>query len=288
MLFSISIGKPIPTSPTSKGRAHRKKPVCVALVLGGGGARGAAHLGVIEELEKANIPIDLIVGSSIGGLVGSLYADEPNSDSLKEKLSSVKRRHLTYYNPFIIRNGLWGFKSMSKFLKKNLTATHFDELKIPLKVVATNLHDGEKVVLSGGELTPSICASCAVPFFFQPVSIYGRLLVDGGVVDPVPIQVAKLSNPKLIIAVDISGDKKMRRPKNMLQVTKQSLQIANIQLSANSSLDADIIIKPQIDTNISLFNNKEYDALYLAGKKAARDALPEIEKKLFEINHPNN
>ena len=276
---------PLPPLPEA---VKIEKPICVALVLGGGGARGAAHLGVLEVLEEANIPIDLIVGSSIGGFVGSLYADQPNSFLLKEKLMRVKRKHLTYYNPFVIRNGLWGSKSMSKFLNSNLQAKHFKDLQIPLKVVATNLLDGDEVVLSGGEITPSVCASCAVPFYFQPVSIYGRLLVDGGVVDPVPIKVARESNPKLVIAVDISGTASAKRPKNMIQATKLSFQIANIQHSANSAMDADIVIKPHIDSSISLFNHKDYEALYQSGREATKKALPEIEKKLLEITYLNN
>ncbi|MCH9632899.1 MAG: putative NTE family protein [Chlamydiae bacterium] len=277
--------QPLTSLPKS---AKIEQPVCVALVLGGGGARGAAHLGVLEALEEANIPIDLIVGSSIGGFIGSLYADQPNSALLKKKLEKVKRKHLTYYNPVIIRNGLWGFKSMSKFLNSNLQAKTFKELQIPLKVVATNLLDGEEVVLSGGEITPSVCASCAVPFYFQPVSIYGRLLVDGGVIDPVPIKVARQSNPRIVIAVDISGTASSKRPKNMIQATKLSFQIANIQHSANSAMDADIVIKPYIDSSVSLFNHKEYEALYQSGKKAAQKALPEIERKLLEIKLSSN
>lgn len=273
--------QPLPSLPEA---VKIEKPIHTALVLGGGGARGSAHLGVLEVLEGANISIDLIVGSSIGSFVGALYADNPDAAYLKQKLLQVKRRDLTYYNPLVMRLGIWNARAMTQFLEQQLRAKSYHELKIPLKVVATNLLDGDEVVFSGGELVPSICASCAVPFYFQPVSLYGRLLVDGCIVDPVPIKIAKESNPKLIIAVDLSGIVNHTPPKNMLEAVKQSVKIANMRHCANSALDADVIIKPTIDSSIDFFDDKHSMELYQAGKEAAMLALPTIQKKIEEIN----
>ncbi len=263
-----------------------EKPIRVALVLGAGGSRGIAHLGVIEELEKAGVPIDLIVGSSIGSFIGALYADNPCADDLIEHLMALKSTQLMHYNPFSMRGGIFKVKSLEKYLEKNLSTHKFEGLQIPLEVVATNLLDGDPVVLSGGELISSICASCAIPFCFQPVPMYGRLLADGGLVEPVPVNVALKSQPQLTIAVDLSGLIVTKPPKNILQMTKRGFHIANIQHCKNSAAQADIVIKPQIDANINILSNKSHDALYLAGKKAALKALPEILKKLEAANAP--
>lgn len=278
---SLSYQYPLPALPEP---VELENPVRVALVLGGGGARGMAHLGVLEELEKANVPIDLIVGCSIGSFIGVLYADNPSIDTLKETMLSIKRKNLIYYNPFSMRGGLWKTKSMDKYLHSTLQAQTFKDLKIPMKIVATNLLDGDTVVLSNGELIPSICASCAVPFCFQPVPLYGRLLADGGIVDPVPIQAAKEANPRLIIAVDLSGLIAGKPPKNIFQITKRSFKIANIRHAENSAREADIVIKPKISSNINFFDDSKRSELYLAGKKATKEALPEIQRKLDEIN----
>lgn len=278
---SIAYQRPLPALPEP---IKIEKPIRVALVLGAGGARGMAHLGVLEELEKANVPIDLIVGSSIGSFVGVLYADNPDINQLIEEMSAVKAKHLIHYNLFAMKGGLWQTKSIDKFLKSHLTAKSFQELKIPLKIVATDLIDGEQVTLSGGDLIPSVCASCAVPFCFQPVPLYGRLLSDGCIVDPVPIQAALEANPRMTIAVDLSGLITGKAPKTIYDITKRSFKIATIRHCENSAKKADVVIKPQINANIDFFNNKHHEELYLAGKKAAREALPEIQEKLKKIN----
>lgn len=255
-------------------------PTRVALVLGEGGSRGAAHLGVLEELEKANIPIDLIVGCSIGSFVGALYADEPNAQKLSEALLHLKTRHLLSFNPFSTKKGLLRDKALENFLSNKLQAQTFETLKIPLIVATTDLLSGESVYLEGGELVPTICASCAIPFFFQPREIYGRLLVDGVLTDPIPIHVAKKYNPQLIIAVDLSGLLIEQQPKNLFQITKRSFDILKIKQSENASKEADIVIKPEIHSNIHFLNTRYTQKVYEAGKKAARDQIELIKQKL--------
>lgn len=276
---SLAYQKPLPSLPEP---IQIDKPVRVALVLGAGGSRGMAHIGVLEELEKADIPIDLIVGSSIGSFVGALYAYDPHIDSLKEKVMNIKSSKLIHWNPFSMRGGLWKTKAIKSFLENELGPAEFKDLQIPLKIIATNLLDGDAVTLAGGELIPGICASCAVPFCFQPVALYGRLCADGCLVDPVPIQSAKEHKPKLIIAVDLSGIVAGNAPKNIYQITKRSINIANIKHSNHACKDADVVIKPHIDCGTNFFDNSKGYEIYLAGKEAARKALPEIQRKLAE------
>lgn len=254
--------------------------VRVALVLGEGGTRGMAHLGVLEELEKANIPIDLIVGCSIGSFVGALYADQPDIKELKSKLFKLKTRNLLSFNPFSTRRGIWKDKSLEKFLTQNLKATHFEQLKIPLVIVSTDLLKGESVYLRGGELVPTICASCAIPFFFQPRELYGRVLVDGVLTDPIPISVAKEYHPLVTIAVDLSGLLQEEQPRNLFQITKRSYDILKIRHNENSTKEADVVIKPMIDSNITFLDSRHHEVLYESGKKAALEAIEKIQDKL--------
>lgn len=268
----------LPKGPTLE------KPIQVALVLGEGGSRGAAHLGVLEELELAGIPIDLIVGCSIGSFVGALYADQPDANALTEKLLHVKTSQLISFNPFTTKKGLMRDKILLKFLKSHLKATTFDELKIPLIVASTDLIKGESVYFEGGQLVDTISASCALPLFFQPKELYGRLLVDGVLTDPIPIQAAKKKNPKYIIAVDLSGLLEETAPKNLVQVTKRSYDIFKIKYSQNSTIDADVVIKPKINSNITFLNTKYTDQVYEAGRLAAKEQIPKIKELLKNLS----
>ncbi len=244
-----------------------------------------AHLGVLKELESADIPIDLIVGCSIGSFVGALYADSPDATELALKFSDIKTSKLLSFNPFSTRRGIWRDKSLERFLTQNLKATHFDQLKIPLIITTTDLLKGESVFLSGGEIVPTICASCAIPFFFQPKELYGRVLVDGMLTDPIPIQIAKDQNPLVIIAVDLSGLLNQKDPKNLFQITKRSYDILKIQHNQNSTHGADIVIKPQIDSNITFLNTKHSNHLYEAGRQATRNVIEDIRAKLEEASY---
>jgi len=167
------------------------QPVRLALVLGGGGAKGLAHVGVLEELEKANIPIDLVVGCSAGSIIGALYCDCPCTDHLKDTLLTLKTSLLVDIDFWNARFGLCQGRSLRKFLRNNLDATTFEELKLPFFLVATDLYSSELIIMGGGPLVPAIEASCSIPFVFVPVSLHGRAFVDGGMIDPVPVRVAK-------------------------------------------------------------------------------------------------
>lgn len=258
------------------------KPVRVALVLGEGGARGMAHIGVLQELEEAQIPVDLIVGCSIGSFVGALYADEPDIENLKEKLFKIKTSQLLFFNPFSTKRGLLKDRALEKFMHSHLQSKEFDQLKIPLIVATTDLLSGEGVYLSNGPIIPPVCASCAIPFFFQPRELYGRILVDGALTDPIPIEGAKPYHPEVIVAVDLSGLLVEKSPKNLFQITKQSFNILKIQHNKKSTLGADVVIKPKINANLNFLDSRHGESLYEAGRKAARESIPTIQFLLKE------
>ena len=256
-----------------------QKPMNVALVLGGGGSRGMAHVGVLEEFEKAGIPISLIVGCSSGSLVGALYADRPDALFVKETLEPLKRRDLMDYRLLDFRYGFVRGTGLRLMLRSKLRSRRFEELKVPLIVVATDLLEGELVTIGGGEVVPAVHASCAIPLYFQPVEAYGRILVDGAVIDPVPVKVAKLYNPKVVIAVDLSALLAKELPRHLLGVAMRSWEISFRHQSMECMKGADVIIRPNIG-DVGLFDDQKTELTYEAGKLAAREWIPKIKELL--------
>lgn len=255
----------------------------VALVLGGGGSRGLAHVGVIEELQNAEIPIDLIVGTSAGGIVGALYADTQDIDYIKNILCPLKSSAILDYTLINSRYGFVTGYKLRDYLNKYLKSRTFEELKVPLIVVAADLYTGEVVTLGASELIPSVHASCAVPGMFRPVRLYGRYLIDGGILEPVPVQTARNNGAEIVIAVDISENLSEDLPKNIIDVMVRSFEICYLQLSNISMMSADVVIKPKI-RRVGMFcdTKSDKDKLYLAGREAARNAIPYI-KHLIEM-----
>lgn len=262
-----------------------KREIGVALVLGGGGARGMFHVGVLEVLQEANIPIDLIVGCSAGAVVGALYSDNPDGECVKELLIALKRKDLLEINFFKCRYGLCKGKSLTKFLAKNLQAKNFEDLQIPFIVVATDLEAGDIVNLGSGPIIPAVHASCAVPFFFEPVKMYGRILVDGGVLDPNPVATAKAYSPKMIIAVDLGELLPVTHPTNLFGIASRSAEIIHLKQSRASLKGANVVIRPSLHP-IGMFDDNHTCALYENGKKAAREVLSEIQDFYEKHVHP--
>ena len=260
--------------------------VHVALVLGGGGARGIAHAGVIEILEAHHIPVDLIVGSSAGSIIGALYADEPCAMSLKEKVINLRKADLLDLSWYSGVKMLWGYMTgpvegyaLKRFLKKTMRSTAFSELKIPLAVVATEVDSGKTFIIRSGPLDSALHASSAIPMMFSPVRLYGRTLVDGGVASPVPVEVAKQFSPKLIIAVDIGTSPDYGPVNNIYQLAMRSLHISYFNLAQSQTRMADIVIHPAVD-DYGIFDDSVNETLYEAGRQAALDALPSIQQAL--------
>jgi NTE family protein len=257
------------------------QPVRLGLVLGGGGAKGLAHVGVLEELEYAGIPIDLIVGCSAGSIVGALYADCPSCDHLKEVLLSLKTNLLIDLDFWHARYGLCQGKSLRQFLYANLCATNFDQLKIPFFLVATDLYSSELVIIGGGPIVPAVEASCSIPLVFVPVPLHGRTFVDGGVIDPVPVRVAKNFNAEVIVAVDLRGLLPQTFPTNLFEVATRSAEITLLWQSEDCIRNADVVIRPELG-NIGTFADEYNEQIYQAGKESARACIPKIKALLAE------
>jgi NTE family protein len=197
----------------------------VALVLGSGSSRGWAHIGVIEALEEEKIPIDYIAGCSIGSYVAAIYASG-GFKSLKEFVLRMDgKKVFSYFDVVFPRSGLLnGTKRLKELYSMHADAADFSDLKIPLMMVATDLATGKKVVLKSGSILNALRATMSIPGLFAPVKVKGRWLVDGGLVDPVPVGVARALEADVVIAVDlnsgvVSRTKRMRQNRRAAKKT---------------------------------------------------------------------
>lgn len=249
----------------------------VALVLGSGGVRGMAHIGVLEELHNAGIPIDLIVGCSAGSIAGALYADSLCIETAKRAVWRIRTHSLFDIELCNLRFGLSQGSSMHRVLDQNLCAETFEELKLPLVVVSSDLHSGELVIIGSGDLMKAVQASCSIPFVFVPCKYNGRILVDGGVINPVPVKVARDLGADIIIAVDLCELLDKTFPSNLFGVANRSAEIAFMWQNQACSRDADVVIRPRT-CGIGTFDDSQKRALYEAGRRAAREQLPLIQE----------
>ncbi|MBX9805788.1 MAG: patatin-like phospholipase family protein [Alphaproteobacteria bacterium] len=255
----------------------------IALVLGGGGAKGLGHVGVIEELLAAGIYPDLIVGCSAGAIVGALFADNPNVYHLKSILFEKKREHLLDISLLHIPFGLSNAASLDQFLKEHLRSKTFEELKIPFVAMTTSLEFGDLVPFGKGELVKPVRASAAFPGVFLPVKIRDGYYLDGAIADPVPVEVARALGAKFIIAVDLSGNLTKSLPNHGLGVLKRSIEIQYIHHCRTASSKADYAIKIPFE-DVGTFDDSQNEKIYEIGRATARKAIPSIQKLLKRGN----
>ena len=184
----------------------------VALVLGSGSSRGWAHIGAIEALEEANIPIDCIVGCSVGSYVGALYACGSLASLKDFVLEMDGQKVFSYFDVVFPRSGLLdGTRKVRELFSMHTDVERFSELNIPVSMVATDLNKGDKVVLKSGRIMEALRATMSIPGLFAPVKVKGRWLVDGGLIDPVPVGVARAMEADVVIAVDLNSSLMSRR-----------------------------------------------------------------------------
>ncbi|MFQ6609510.1 MAG: patatin-like phospholipase family protein [Fidelibacterota bacterium] len=199
----------------------------IGLALGSGSARGWAHIGVLEALDDHNIPIDCIAGSSIGAFVGAIYS-AGKLDSLKNfALQMDWKMVLSYFDVVFPRTGFLDGKKVHKLFSMHTDATTFDDLTIPVKMIATNLNTGEKVILDSGNIIDAIRASSSIPGVLTPVTRGSEILIDGGTVDPVPVGVAREMGAGIVIAIDLNSGlvEKRHQKKTVKQNRSKSRKI---------------------------------------------------------------
>jgi len=251
----------------------------IALVLGGGGVKGLAHVGVLEELANAGIKPDMIIGCSAGAIIGALYADNPDINHLKAILLGMIRDDLLDISLANLPFGLSSGSALQQFLNTQLHAKTFEELKIPFVVVATNLEFGDLVTFGTGPLEPAIRASAAFPGVFLPIQIEDQYFVDGGVVNAVPVEVAKKLGAEFVIAVDLSGDLPDTLPTHMLGILKRSLEISYNHQSNWAAKKADYVIKVPFK-GVDTFDDGINEHVYELGRKAGRAVIDDLRSRL--------
>lgn len=244
------------------------------MVLGGGGAKGLAHLGVLYELQQAGIKPDLIVGCSAGAIAGAMYASQHDLPKLINQLLNSKREHVISLD--ISPYSVYSSRKFMSFLNSHIPVKTFAELKVPLVVVATSLEFGTSVAFSTGPLIAPIMASAAVTGVFAPVQIDKDYYIDGGVVSPVPVSIAQQYKPQIIVAVNISENLPKTSPTNMAGLLKRALEISYREHAALNAKDADVIIDFEFN-NIGSFSDEKNAYLYQAGRDAAKKAIPKIK-----------
>jgi len=271
----------------------RKK---IGLALGGGAARGLAHIGVLSVLEKEDVPVDLIAGTSIGSVVGSLYARLKSADYLKTAVVNMDLRQWAHLvDPALPHRGLIKGKRIINLLKAHLGGDiDFKGLNIPFACVATDIFTGDEIVINDGKVLEAVRASISIPAVFTVAKWKNRYLADGGLVNPVPVSVVRKMGADFIIAVNVIPDpsdrrhqpteeqmKKIKEP-NLLETVLRSIYITTFALTKNSLKMADVGIEPHVGhIGVAEFHRAS-DLVYL-GEIAAQDALPEIKRRLARL-----
>ena len=254
-----------------------KRPV-IALVLGSGGARGYAHIGVIEILEQYGIQPDFIVGTSAGSIVGSIYASGKNAAQLREIALNMKPADVRDIT--LAKKGFFDGKKIEDYVNTQVANTPLEQLKIPMYVVATQLKAGKKVVFNYGNTGQSVRASVAIPSMFVPTQIAGEEYVDGGLVSPVPVEVAQELGADVIIAVDILAQPIHTETSNVWGLFNQNINIMQNYLATEELQYADIVIQPDLREKAHIFDVKGREATMRAGAEAALAQMNAIEMTL--------
>lgn len=267
---------PAPPVPAAQVREVRAVPPRVGVALGGGGARGFAHVGVLRVLEQERIPVDVVAGTSVGSLIGALYADTGRVLDAEFHAVAITAEDLFDYRALAFFTG--GFvrgERLRRFMEAHLSNRNIEEMRLPFAAVATDLRTGQPVVFSRGPIAPAVHASCAIPGVFVPVEIGGVTLVDGGVVNPIPVDVVRQLGAEVVIAVAIPSAVPPTAPRTPIQVAYHAVSIMAGEIGRLRGREADVLIAPAVgDVAYDDFTQKK--RLIEAGEAAARAALPAI------------
>jgi NTE family protein len=251
------------------------KPVKVGVALGGGFARGIAHIGVLKVLEDANIPISYVAGTSVGALIGAIYCSGASAADMEKIACRVRFRDFARWT--ISRMGFASNQRMIGFLNSVLKVKTFEELRIPLAVTATDFASGNGAVFNSGPLVDPVRASCAYPGMFLPVNVNGQLCVDGMLAHPVPTQPLRDAGCTHILAVHLKGRwGTAAGPRHLFDVIGQCFAIAQDKNGALWRPWADLVVEP----NVSTFKYDDFECtpdLLRAGEEVMRAALPQVK-----------
>ncbi len=256
-----------------------KKVPKLGLALGGGAARGFAHIGVIQVLEENGIKPDLVVGTSAGSLVAAFYASGKTGAQLQWLADTMDESQLTDWTiPFMSRGMLRG-EALGRYVNSQLNGAKIEDLKMPLGIVATDLQTGDGILFRRGDIATAVRASSAVPSVFEPVRIGNKDYVDGGLVSPVPVRSARQMGADIVIAVDISSRPEDAKTSDMLKVLLQTFSIMGKSISQLEMAQAEVVVRPAMpDVGSAEFTARQKSIE--AGRAAMRLALPALKAAL--------
>lgn len=264
------------TNPAVQKQQAEVKPK-IALVLGGGAAKGFAHVGVIKMLEAQGIVPDIIVGTSAGSVVGSLYAAGYSGFQLQEMslaLDEASIRDISFSSDGLIKG-----QKLEDYINQQVKNRPIEKLNKPFGAVATDLATGDRILFQRGNTGQAVRASSSIPGIFQPALISGRRYVDGGVVSPIPVDSAKKMGADFVIAVDISAKAQGNNPGNALGIMHQSATIMGQKIAAAEIARADILLHPRVG-KIGPADFDQRNVAIMEGERVVMEALPEIKRKL--------
>jgi NTE family protein len=274
----------VPSSPSRTTPVDQPKPmrqVKVALALGGGAARGFAHIGVIKALEAQGIVPDIVVGTSAGSLVGALYAAGNNGFALHKLALEMDEAAISDWSVplFAKSTGVLKGEALQNFVNRTLNQIPIEKMKIPFGAVATDLNSGLPILFTRGNAGMAVRASSAVPSVFQPVRIGEHVYVDGGLVSPVPVRFARQMGADFVIAVNISAQPDVQPSSSSMDVLLQTFAIMGQSINHYELKDADVVIQPKLGS----MKGNDFagrNVAVLAGEQAAAGIMPEIKRKL--------
>jgi NTE family protein len=249
----------------------------IGLALGGGAAKGFAHIGVIKMLEASGIHPDVVAGTSAGSVVGALYASGMDAFALQQTafgLDESKIRDVRLFS-----GGLVQGQALQDYVNRLVHNQSIEKLKIPFAAVATELETGKRTVFVRGNTGQAVRASSSIPGVFEPTEIRGRHYVDGGVVAPIPVDAARQLGADFVIAVDISARPDGSNPQGMMNIVSQSIDIMGQQLATQETARADVVIRPRLG-GIGPTDFEQKNQAILEGEEATLAAIPQIRAKL--------
>ncbi|MGE5285225.1 MAG: patatin-like phospholipase family protein [Actinomycetota bacterium] len=273
LLLASCAGREVTPAPVETPR----KAVKVAVVLGAGAAKGFAHVGVLKVLEANRVPVHMIVGTSVGSLVGSLYAYGYPAYDLQKIAMGLEKGDLVDWT--VPDNGFVKGEKLEAYVNRMIRGATMESLRIPFHAVATDIGSGEEMVFGKGNTGLAVRASCAIPGLFRPARIGDRTYVDGGVVSPVAVDAARRLGADVVIAVDIAGGVSGAVPDTTMDTIFQSINIMYSKIAAAQLSRADVVIRPKVGHIDSGDFTKRHEAI-LEGEKAAQEAMPKIQSLL--------
>lgn len=255
-------------------------PLKIGIALGGGAAKGFAHIGVIKMLEANGFAPAVVSGTSAGSVVGALYASGMNAFELQEKAVSLDEAKIRDLQ--LSSGGLVQGQKLEDYVNQQVQRKPLEQLSKPFVAVATRLEDGARTVFARGNTGQAVRASSSVPGVFQPVRIGKHHYVDGGVVSPVPVDAARQLGADVVIAVDISSKARGKTPGDMLGTLNQSIAIMGQKLGQAELERADVVIRPQV-LDIGAADFSQRASAILEGEKAALAAMPQIRQRIAQL-----